>query len=306
MNVGSDSSLFRPQTTCPAGAGCCSKHRSPSGGGHNPKYVGGRFLGVRALLAVLVLLTLAFAGCSGKGTDDKGASSSSSTSKGAGSSAPSSSGSSGGTSPVGINHAPTGAITADTNGTNATFRLSGSDQDGDDLAWDLTFGDGEKANGTDLPAIVNHAYVTVGNFSANFTLSDGTQTFAVNLTVHVASAASAVAQDLDFEYTVGNAGCTGSPDPGVFGSPADGVLWATWPVDATTIGLVYVIEFAGNNPASVGNFAFYDGDDTVVPGSAVTGLALGPMTGTVPTGAVNAMFVDCAGGGQVSGHYHAG
>lgn len=129
-------------------------------------------MGLHAWLVVLLFGSLALAGC---GHDDnEGSSSPSTTSSG------SRSGTSTGPAP---NAAPLGTMAVLINGTSATFNLTGTDADGDALTWILSFGDGDQTNGTALPTQVNHAY-TPGNYSANFTLSDGktNKSYLLNLT----------------------------------------------------------------------------------------------------------------------------
>jgi len=97
-----------------------------------------------------------------------------------------------------VNHAPTANLTATHgNGTaalNVTFALQGSDVDGDNLTWMLSFGDNATArNGTMLPAMVNHTYLAGGLLNVTLSVSDGQTTtvalLALNLTAtHVPAA----------------------------------------------------------------------------------------------------------------------
>lgn len=121
------------------------------------------------------------------------------------------------------NQAPTGTISLALNGTNATFTLNGTDADGDALAWELDFGDGNATNGTTLPTVLNHTYVpgnatgngtgnatgnTTGNATGNatgnitvvFTLSDGVH--QVNYTVNVTLGPGGPGQQLVFSGTM--------------------------------------------------------------------------------------------------------
>lgn len=135
----------------------------------------------RTTLACVALLAMALAGCSDElrypepiedGSD-------SATGTGSGTSSPTgtttNSASDTSTGPLGneTNRAPLAGLTVATNGTNATFSLTGTDPDGDNLTWELDYGDGNATNGTSLPLTVNHTYAMTGNFSANLTVSDG-------------------------------------------------------------------------------------------------------------------------------------
>lgn len=131
---------------------------------------------MRALLAVVLLVAAAGAGClSEKGSDDPTATPSSTTSRSSSSTASS--------VPVG-----TASLVADVqNGTaplpvNFTVNATGSP-----LAWRLSFGDGHIGNGTTFPAAVNHTYDIGGNFTANLTVAytGGNATANVTLSILV-------------------------------------------------------------------------------------------------------------------------
>lgn len=152
-----------------------------------------------ALLAATLLSTLVLAGCSDNGGDGDGPSSSSSSSA-----APTSSSSSSSTSRSSsssststttappANRAPTGSISASAASgaipLTVNFTLSGSDPDGDTLAWTLLFGDGASDDGAALPATVSHDYTAAGNFTAELTLSDGKAQSSYEVTITVAGA----------------------------------------------------------------------------------------------------------------------
>jgi hypothetical protein len=164
------------------------------------------------VLACLVLLSVTFAGCS----DDKErypdgvASTSTSRSR---SSTGSASSTSTGASDNGTNLAPLANMTATpANGTapvNVTFELSGSDPDGDPLNWTLTFGDGNRTNGTELPTTIVHEYKSKGNITAVFTVSDGQANgrARANLTIEGGTDVPAVpASQCDRTATAGQGG----------------------------------------------------------------------------------------------------
>jgi PKD repeat protein len=149
-------------------------------------------MGLKPLLACLVLASLAFAGCAGKDKDDDGtATSSSSTSRGA---------------TAATNHAPTAALNVSAvNGSaplNVTFTVSGADADNDTLSWTLAFGDNTTANGTSLPANVTHLFTAAGAFLANLTVTDGVANATANVTVSVAGASGGIPGPLRFEGTL--------------------------------------------------------------------------------------------------------
>lgn len=166
-----------------------------------------------ALLAALTFLTLAFAGCSdGGGDGEDTTTSSTSTSASATTSSSSSSSSASATTSASSsstetsgpsNSPPTGSISASVNGTNVTFTLTGSDPDGDTLVWELDFGDGQKEDGTTLPATVEHVYA-VGNYTANFTVTDGTdpKTYDVEVAVAALAGGGAGGQVVTFTGTI--------------------------------------------------------------------------------------------------------
>jgi hypothetical protein len=167
---------------------------------------------MRALLAIasLALLTTALAGCANEDPerfpDGLTDSSPSRSVTGSASSAPSGNSSASATSTSttspsqnatasnGTNQPPTGVINVTINGTMAHFNLTGSDPDGDQLAWTLDFGDGNATNGTSLPASVPHNYTAAGNFSVNYTLSDGlnSTSYPFNITVGGAGGSTGV------------------------------------------------------------------------------------------------------------------
>ncbi len=98
------------------------------------------------------------------------------------------------------NRAPTANLTADlTDGTaplNVTFTLSGSDADGDNLTWTLSFGDGEATNGTTLPANVTHSFTAAGNYTVTLAVSDGTNTTEASVVVEAVEAAAEAAGEV--------------------------------------------------------------------------------------------------------------
>jgi len=93
---------------------------------------------------------------------------------------------------------PTANLTvAPHNGTaplNVTFSAGGSDPDGGNLTFTLSFGDGSAAmNGTSLPANVTHAYAKAGNFTAQLVVSDGSASANATVLVRVTGPTAAAA-----------------------------------------------------------------------------------------------------------------
>lgn len=258
-----------------------------------------------ALLATLTIVAIAFAGCSGEGDggDDASSSSSStsrsgsstgtSTKSSTGSSTGSATGTSTGSAP---NRAPAGSLSVAVNGTNATFTLTGSDPDGDTIVWDLTFGDGAATNGTGLPANATHSYASAGNFTANFTITDGQSPVTYNLTVPVAGAGSAGIVFVQKQTTPSNPlGSTVIPNVGFAGANAcAGFTGGDNGVDCVWFDLLP--EYAGHlftATTDVGDpdYEFWPAcpfpeNAGAPPGLAITGsTATGPESGEIPDGA---------------------
>jgi hypothetical protein len=212
-----------------------------------------------ALLATLAFVALALAGCSGgdgDGDSDSTSSSTSasksatSTSSSSSKSATATSSSSSTTTTAPSNQPPSGSVSAAINGTQVTFSLAGSDADGDELSWTLDYGDGSDGeDGTTLPANVTHAYA-VGNYTANFTLDDGTATKSYEVPVAVTGGAGA--SGLVFEGTV-SAYCglctdfageqAGSPLPGAFMPSAS---WNSGEQGTDSVWVAIPAELAGH------------------------------------------------------------
>jgi len=163
----------------------------------------------RASLCVALLAAFLLAGCSSSSNDTSpsgsGSTSHVATTSHSSSGAPGSgtSGASGGptTGPTSggnpaNNHAPTGTVTASIQkGTlplNVTFSLTGNDQDGDKLTWNLDAdGDGKTdKSGDSLPATTSYNYTKAGNYTAKYVISDGKTTTAYPLPINVTAAAS--------------------------------------------------------------------------------------------------------------------
>jgi hypothetical protein len=93
-----------------------------------------------------------------------------------------------GTAPLAVNFTIDGSGFGGDEGTgdgstNGTGNGTASNSTG--VSWTLDFGDGNQTNGTSLPAMANHTYSTVGNYSATLTITseNGTANSTVQITV---------------------------------------------------------------------------------------------------------------------------
>lgn len=276
---------------------------------------------MRTLLVALLFLTIAFAGCSGGGNDPdadpttSGTSSISGTSTKTGSGTSTSSLTSTGTVTGGgdaNNHAPTAQLGASTapGSLQVNFTVDGADIDGDELSWELTFGDGGSTNGTGVPANATHTYGAGGNYTATLEVSDGltNATSSVNVTLAAGAPAS---QDFEGEWTGGFVDIPFLADLAGAGCDAiegmDGVFLALFDLDVATLGKSYTatITAASTGDSIVGwEVQFLDADCGIIEGTYVSDGPT-PIAGTVPTSAVKA-WMSSDGGASVTGTYHAG
>ena len=269
---------------------------------------------MRALLAALLLLTVAFAGCADGGKEDPAPTSSSSSSSSASATRTGSTTATGSTSATGTaapaNRAPVGSISAKANGTTVEFNLTGSDPDGDALTWTLTMGDGSHDSdrtGTSLPANVTHAYLGSGNYTVVYNLTDGQATASYNLTIAInAAAPSLVTQGFVGEWSIGN---VDAPAVAALGGDCDGaesmdgLFVALFTVEPATIGRPYTatIEATTTSASIVAwEVKFRDAECQEIDGPYIEGS--GPITGTVPAGAVYA-WMSSDGGAGLTGTY---
>lgn len=246
-------------------------------------------MGLKPIVAALLLIALAFAGCADKGKDDdqEPTTSSSSTTT---TSAP---------SPTAApNQPPAGSISVAVNGTQATFNLTGSDPDDDALTWNLTFGDGDSANGTTLPANVTHVFPAAGNFSANLTISDGNLSANYSVTVLTVAVAAGTTQTISGSYGFDNPACYGGPYDAVpndepSGQIADYLTYLEVAVDPGTIGQPFVATFVSG--AAMDTVLFVDAGRATLE-ETTTGLPSDTdwvAEGVVPAGAAFVVFYGC-------------
>ena len=265
---------------------------------------------MRAVLAVLLLLTALLAGCAGGNDDDPEPtpSSSSTSSSGSTSIAPGTSfslSSSSSTSTGGpANQAPTATLAASVNGTSVTFNLTGTDPEGDDLRWTLTFGDGNQTNGASLPGNATYVYPAAGNYTASLTVTDGTNVGNASVQLNLSAvAAGPTVQDFTAEIVPAtNPACTSDTVPydAVPGS------FAEVAVVPGTIGRAFTATF--DSGAAQDHVLFLDAAGEILL-HVTTGLPSDAdwiAAGTVPTGAAVVAFYGCAGLPSEGVVYHAG
>jgi hypothetical protein len=261
---------------------------------------------LQALLALLTMFALAFAGCAGETGGDDGddvqPSATQTTTQAATSTTSAStptSASSTTTAQPPTNKPPTGSITAVVDGLNASFSLTGSDPDGDTVVWDLDFGDGETTSGTTLPATVDHTYAP-GNFSVAFTVTDGSARNSYSLAISVLGANVDMvvftgAQEfpssplMSFEIStpvvsgfLGASVCVGFNE----GENGQDCVW--FELDASLVGKDFTLTADEGDP----DYEFWPAcspmDDSATPpvSFAIAGsIADGPESGTIPEGA---------------------
>jgi hypothetical protein len=264
----------------------------------------------KAVAALMLLLALMLAGCSGKGNSPSSTSSSTPASGSAtahtpgATPAPSSSATSSPTTspsssspPPHTNHAPVvrafSASRANATTLRFTFAMNGSDPDGDTLTWSLDpTGNGTRAAaGSQLPATAVFTYAAVGNYTATFAVSDGaltaTQTLRVNATLNgtavlftFSAATTAPANPLMLNLPTGSQGaeaCAG------FQAQMSGEDCVYTPLAATLVGH----PFVATSSAGTAALEFWDGcgggaKNKAVGNQFVTGST---QRGTVPAGA---------------------
>lgn len=105
---------------------------------------------------------------------------------------------------------------------NVTFSLTGSDPDSDPLTWELVFGDGNRTEGTTLPAAIEHSYASAGNYTASLTVSDGSLNRTATAHVAVAGAGAPVEPTIE-ELCPTDTEAVGNEDAGYYATPNDSV-----------------------------------------------------------------------------------
>jgi PKD repeat protein len=263
---------------------------------------------LQTVVSVLLLVTLAFAGCSDKkggGGEGDGTGTKTGTSTKTGSASGTSTGS-GTSGPGGANRAPTASLSASVaNGTiplNVTFSVSGSDPDGDNLTWDLAFGDGSApAQGSGVPGQSNHTFTAAGNYTAVLTVSDGALEATSNVTVSVAagggSANSFIVTLADICNSDELKPCARSPNgcPD-FRARTPGTFCAWFPIPAELKGKEFTLTSTGGDPDAIFT-ASPNGGPCAFPANEVSRTSFaaeGPEEGTIPTTSATGDFaIDC-------------
>ena len=290
------------------------------------------------LLAVLLMCSLALAGCSddspseaSKLNPDPAPTPGSATSTGTTSSGGSgSSGSSGGSgsSTQAANTPPHATLEASpvsgVSPLTVSFTIDGSDPDGDSLTWSLDLdGDGTpESEGAELPASYEHTFEE-GDHTAQLEVSDGNETTTATIQIEVAAPSApeptGPTQVVDGTYTVPLEGCTiafpshvAEQDLGTLvGSDLDGVTRVQFAVDEATYGLPFTVTWTFDVGYLYAGLAFTDaegailGDVTTDPSAMEAGLEEVTKEGTVPDGAVTGVAWTCGGPAEASVHYEA-
>lgn len=194
----------------------------------------------------------------------------------------------GGTDPTNATNTPPVAnLTTDAvNGTaplNVTFTLDATDAEGDNLTWILAVNGTEVANGTALPATVEHNFTEPGNLTVLLRVSDGDATGDASLVVVVeAGIVDAERDPTRFSGAV----ATGSTPIGESGTNPGAMQCAGWLTGQNGQDCRWwtlAEDYDGHEfklPNSADDLEFYDACEA-------TGTSLGVFTtdGTVPAGA---------------------
>ncbi|HLF16042.1 MAG TPA: PKD domain-containing protein [Candidatus Thermoplasmatota archaeon] len=281
---------------------------------------------MKAFLAFL-LVAVALAGCSGGGgsSDDEPTTTTGpapTTSGGPATTAPATtSGPAPTTSaPPEENLPPTGSVEASlVSGAipfDVEFSLTGTDVDGGDLSWELSFGDGTAdESGADLPTEVAHTYSSAGDFLVVYRLSDGEDETEYNLTINATSAGPGFVQEFTGGWLFGDDGLVGFADSFLCAPGGGNEIFYFWfEVDPATFGLTFhaeVSDESGGQAIANWGVTFWDADDMCVTGQTFatgsledgeTGGAV-PLEGVIPPYEVAYFWSD--GGVMPSVHYQA-
>ncbi len=201
------------------------------------------------------------------------------------------------------NTAPVATLLASAfNGTaplNVTFALDATDADGDNLTWSFDHGEGNTTEGTALPATVNATYMA-GNWTATFTVSDGTNETIQTLLVTVNAtmdAAPAYIQHIEGAFDFGGNGCINNA---YLNNLHTGPFYRATP-DPETLGKPFTITYAAIGPTDGYSVHFWNSGS---PTGLVTGG--GPtLTGVVPE-AADTVYINACGGLLIDFVYDAG
>jgi PKD repeat protein len=196
------------------------------------------------------------------------------------------------------NHAPTGSLGAVVNGTAVRFSLNGTDADHDALTWNLTFGDQAKANGTSLPAAVNHTYSAAGLYQVNYTLTDGHNATTYHVALNVTGATAAAGGPFFDATKTWTASQTGVYEFAL-GCDSDGGDCAYFDLPAGSPGRPFTMDFSGTVPGVVYWIDYYNagGYDNTFQGSP----GAASIADSVPAGTIQFRAYS-TGGAMLSAH----
>lgn len=267
---------------------------------------------VARLVAVLLLITVSLAGCTGNGdkgedgSDGDGSGTSTGTSTSSGSKSKTSTGTSSGTGTGGPgpgNDAPTASLAASVaNGSvplNVTFTATVTDPDGDNLTWQLDFGDGSSAAQGTSSGQANHTFTSAGNYTAVLTVSDGQRNASANLTIVVAAgggSANSFIVTLTDICAPPTTTCTrapnGCPD---FARRTPGAFCAWFPIPAELRGKAFTLTSTSGDPDAT--FSASPAGACAFPANEASRVVFdeeGPEAGTIPaTSPTGGFTIDC-------------
>ena len=194
------------------------------------------------------------------------------------------------------------------------FTLDGADSDGDALSW--TFDADEdgtlEAEGTELPATVLFEYAVEGVFNATFVVHDGanetTQVVAINVTAAIEE--TGPTQIVDATWVTGLGTATAPVTYGDCSGPEDGTTIAVFAVDPATWGRPFTASITDDSGGA--GIAWWGvihnspgcGLDTQNTGTGTAG-GSGDVSGTVPD-TYDVGFFYAYGGVNLHVHYEAG
>lgn len=269
------------------------------------------------LVACLLLLSLALAGCSSsnKAAGDSGQAAAGGADAAAGApTAGQAAGASGGSTGDKANRPPTAQLQASqpSRRGDVNFTVEGSDPDKDPLTWTLSFGDrSPDFQGTVLPSKVNHTFQP-GSYTVTLTVNDGKAPATMVTPVTVAKH---LAQSINGTFTVGAEGCAAAAydqagmDLGSSaGGTTNGVTRVQFAVEPTSIGLPYTAAFAFDTGYLYVSVDFYGSGGTLLHSDNTAQSAnFGSITmnGVVADGATTGVLFACGGPASATVHYEA-